>query len=166
MRRLCEDRGLEFYYFLPAGGSYHSGAWPELGNLLRKFDGTQTYVCTPSGSRSLFKPFSAVLTQLSRKREMRADKPPTERQAAAAAKQLLYHERLSTYIANRMLANEETVARFLSEVLVQTGEREAVIRGGFKLSRGDSGGVRVEALGPSGTHEQLTLDIDGEREAA
>ncbi len=97
---------------------------------------------------------------------MRVHKPPTERQAALAAKQLLYHDRLSAYIANRTLANEETLTRFLSEVLAQTGEQETVIRGGFELSRGKNGGVRLEAIEPDGAYEQLALDFDGDREAA
>ena len=35
MRRLCEDRGLEFH-FLTAGGPYHSDAWPDLISQYRK----------------------------------------------------------------------------------------------------------------------------------
>ena len=35
MRRFCEDKGLEFY-FLTAGGPYHSQAWPDLISQYRR----------------------------------------------------------------------------------------------------------------------------------
>ena len=86
----------------------------------------------------------------------------TERRAAEAARQLLYHRERLRWMEGRMEEN----AAVLEAYLVGAGEERAAVAGGYvlALSGGDPGGegaapVEVERAPAGGGGEQLRLDL-------
>jgi hypothetical protein len=80
----------------------------------------------------------------------------TERRAADAARQLLYHQRLSEWISRKTAENEAVLEGYL----VGKGEERAVLIGGYVLERaGEDPGSPIEVseplVGPD--YEQLAL---------
>ena len=80
----------------------------------------------------------------------------TERRAADAARQLLYHRRLSEWISRKTAENEAILEGYLA----LSGEERAVLLGGYVLERvGEERGSPVEVseplVGPN--YEQLAL---------
>lgn len=86
----------------------------------------------------------------------------TERRAAKAARQLLYHRRLSEWISRKTAENEAT----LESYLIGTGEDRVALLGGYVLERADEGQESVVEVseplaGPE--YEQLELPETFER---
>jgi hypothetical protein len=80
----------------------------------------------------------------------------TEKRAASAARQLLYHQRLSEWISQKSAENEA----ILEGYLVGSGEDRAVLVGGYVLERaGEEQGSPIEVSGPlvGPDYEQLAL---------
>jgi len=80
----------------------------------------------------------------------------TEKRAAAAARQLLYHQRLSEWISRKTAKNEAILEGYLA----LSGEERAVLFGGYVLEcTGEERGSLVEVsqplVGPE--YEQLAL---------
>jgi hypothetical protein len=80
----------------------------------------------------------------------------TEKQAASAARQLLYHQKLSEWVSRKTAENEE----FLESYLALSGEDRAILLGGYVLERaGEDRGNPIEVsepmVGPD--YEQLAL---------
>jgi hypothetical protein len=80
----------------------------------------------------------------------------TEKRAASAACQLLYHRRLSEWISRQTAENEAILEGYLA----LSGEERAVLLGGYVLERaGEERGSPVEVseplVGPN--YEQLAL---------
>ena len=69
-------------------------------------------------------------------------RPPTERRAYLAAKQLAHHRERLTWMRERMEENE----RLLRERLEESGERRLVLSGGFAVARAENGEVIVGRL--------------------
>ena len=79
-----------------------------------------------------------------------------EKRAASAARQLLYHQRLSEWISRKTAENEA----ILESYVALSGEERAVLLGGYVLERaGQETGSAIEVseplVGPS--YEQLAL---------
>ena len=71
----------------------------------------------------------------------------TERRAADAARQLLYHQRLMEWISRKTEENEAT----LKSYLIASGEDRVVLLGGYVLERaGEDHESAVEVSEPSG----------------
>jgi len=69
----------------------------------------------------------------------------TEKRAASAARQLLYHQRLSEWIFRKMAENEA----ILEGYLVGSGEERAVLLGGYVLEHaGEDPGGPIEVSEP------------------
>jgi hypothetical protein len=81
----------------------------------------------------------------------------TERQAAFAARQLLYHRERLGWMEERMGEN----AALLESYLALAGEDETVLPGGYVLLREEGSGtpVRVRRIVASGGFEQLRLKV-------
>jgi hypothetical protein len=80
----------------------------------------------------------------------------TEKRAASAAHQLLYHQRLSEWISRKTAENEAVLEGYLA----LSGEERAVLLGGYVLERaGEDRGSPLEVSEPMvGTeYEQLAL---------
>ena len=80
----------------------------------------------------------------------------TEKRAASAARQLLYHRRLSEWISRKTAENEAVLEGYL----VGSGENRAILLGGYMLERaGEDRGSPIEVSEPLvGTeYEQLAL---------
>jgi hypothetical protein len=80
----------------------------------------------------------------------------TEKRAASAARQLLYHQRLSEWISRKTAENEAVLEGYL----LGSGEERAVLLGGYVLERASEDPrcpVRVSEplVGPD--YEQLAL---------
>jgi hypothetical protein len=82
-------------------------------------------------------------------------RPPTERRAYLAAKQLAHHRERFPWMRERMEENE----RLLRERLEESGERRLVLSGGFAVARAENGEVIVGRLPiAENRFEQLELD--------
>ena len=84
----------------------------------------------------------------------------TERRAARAARQLLYHRRLLEWISRKTAENEATLEGYL----IGAGEDRVVLLGGYVLERGDEDrDSAVEVLEPIAgpEYEQLELLAEG-----
>jgi hypothetical protein len=84
----------------------------------------------------------------------------TEKRATSAARQILYHQRLSEWISHKTAENEA----ILESYLVGNGEERAVLLGGYVLERtGEEWGSPIEVsepvVGPE--YEQLALLEEG-----
>lgn len=80
----------------------------------------------------------------------------TERRAARAARQLLYHRKLSEWISRKTAENEASLEGYL----VGTGKGRVVLLGGYVLERaGEDGESVVQVLEPivGPEYEQLEL---------
>jgi hypothetical protein len=81
----------------------------------------------------------------------------TEKRAASAARQLLYHQRVSEWISRKTAQNEA----ILEGYLLGSGEERAVLLGGYVLERagGEERGspVRVSEPMVGADYEQLAL---------
>jgi hypothetical protein len=80
----------------------------------------------------------------------------TEKRAASAARQLLYHQRLSEWISRKTAENEAVLEGYL----LGSGEERAVLLGGYVLERAaEERGSPVRVSEPMvGTeYEQLAL---------
>jgi hypothetical protein len=90
--------------------------------------------------------------------------PPTERQAALAARQLHYHRERVRWIRDRMRDNETLLSLYLAGL-----ENHAmVLPGGYRILNERAlpdRKVAVQKLSPASPYEQLALRI-GEREIA
>ncbi|QIN84601.1 hypothetical protein GBA63_19575 [Rubrobacter tropicus] len=90
--------------------------------------------------------------------------PPTERQAALAARQLHYHRERLRWIRDRMRDNEALLLRYLTGL----EKRATVLPGGYRISgerAAPDRNVAVEKLALANPYEQLVLRM-GEREIA
>jgi len=81
----------------------------------------------------------------------------TERRAANAARQLLYHRERLEWMEERMGEN----AALLESYLTLVGEEEPLLPGGYVLVREEGSGtpVRVRRIAASGGFEQLRIDV-------
>ena len=81
----------------------------------------------------------------------------TERRAALAARQLLYHRERLVWMEGRMDEN----AALLESFLTLAGEEETVLPGGYVLVREEGSGtpVRVRRIVTGGGFEQLRIDV-------
>lgn len=77
----------------------------------------------------------------------------TERRAAAAARQLLYHRRRIQWMAERMEAN----AAALETYLIAQGQEAAVLSGGYAVGITDAGEVAVSEPQAGAGYEQLKI---------
>ena len=77
----------------------------------------------------------------------------TERRAAAAARQLLYHRRRLQWMAERMEAN----AAALETYLIAQGREAAVLSGGYAVGITDAGEVAVSEPQAGPGYEQLKI---------
>jgi hypothetical protein len=83
-------------------------------------------------------------------------RPPTERQAALAARQLHYHRERLGWLRDRMRENENTLSLYLTGLEA----RAAVLPGGYRISGEHASpdrDVAVEKLAPASPYEQLSL---------
>ena len=81
----------------------------------------------------------------------------TERRAAKAARQLLYHRQRLAWMEGRMAEN----AAVLETFLVAVGEERALLPGGYVLTREEEGAaapVEVRRAVAEGGFEQLRMD--------
>ncbi|QIN78353.1 hypothetical protein GBA65_07270 [Rubrobacter marinus] len=89
-------------------------------------------------------------------------RPPTERQAVLAARQLHYHRARLGWLKNRMRENEATLSLYLAGLET----RAAILPGGYQISGEHASpdhGVAIEKLAPSASYEQLSFHVgDGE----
>jgi hypothetical protein len=91
-------------------------------------------------------------------------RPPTERQAALAARQLHYHRDRLGWLRDRMRENEATLSLYLTGLEA----RAAVLPGGYRISGEHASpdrDVAVEKLAPAAPYEQLSLRV-GDRKTA
>ena len=90
-------------------------------------------------------------------------RPPSERQAALAARQLHYHRGRLRWLLSRMQENEDLLRLYLTILDAE----QAVLPGGFRVVRGTplDGGLGVEKLAPNNPYKQLVLPV-GERQVA
>ena len=83
----------------------------------------------------------------------------TERRAANAARQLLYHRERLAWMEERMAENAEVLETFL----VAAGDVRAVLPGGYVLTREELGGagepVEVRKVMAERGFEQLRMDV-------
>lgn len=80
----------------------------------------------------------------------------TEKRAALAARQLLYHRRLLEWISRKTAENEA----ILEGYLVDTGEDRVVLLGGYVLERtGEDGESAVEVSEPIGGPECEQMEL-------
>jgi hypothetical protein len=81
----------------------------------------------------------------------------TERRAASAARQLLYHRECLAWMEERMGGN----AALLEAFLALAGEGETVLPRGYVLLREEGSGtsVRVRRTAAGGGFEQLRIDM-------
>ena len=80
----------------------------------------------------------------------------TERRAALAARQLLYHRRLLEWISRKTAKNEAT----LESYLIGTGEERVVLLGGYVVERAredQASAVEVSEPTAGPEYEQLEL---------
>lgn len=77
----------------------------------------------------------------------------TERRAAAAARQLLYHRRRIQWMAERMEAN----AAALETYLIAQGQEAAMLSGGYAVGITDAGEVAVSEPQAGPGYEQLKI---------
>lgn len=77
----------------------------------------------------------------------------TERRAAAAARQLLYHRQRIQWMAERMEAN----AAALETYLIAQDQEAAVLSGGHAVGVTDAGEVAVSESQPGPGYEQLKI---------
>lgn len=85
----------------------------------------------------------------------------TERRAAKAARQLLYHRQLSEWISRKMVENEAT----LESYLIGCGEGRVVLLGGYVLEHAvedQESSVKVSEPIASPEYEQMELLEDFE----
>jgi hypothetical protein len=76
--------------------------------------------------------------------------------AARAARQLLYHKRLSDWISRKTAENEATLEGYL----IGSGEDSAVLLGGYVLERaGEDGESAVEISEPIAGPEYEQLEL-------
>jgi hypothetical protein len=80
----------------------------------------------------------------------------TERRAALAARQLLYHRERLGWMEERMCEN----AALLESYLALAGKEETLLPGGYFLAREEGSGTPVEVrrTAASGGFEQLRID--------
>ncbi len=90
-------------------------------------------------------------------------RPPTERHAALAARQLHYHRERLRWIRGRMRDNEALLLLYLAHL----GADTTVLQGGYHVQEHASSAreVAVEKLIPKSPYEQLVLRV-GERRIA
>lgn len=81
----------------------------------------------------------------------------TDRRAATAARQLAYHRDRMRWMERRMEENEAALESYLT----LQGSEAATLPGGYRLVRGDSGGLVVEEPEPTTRYEQLELPVYG-----
>lgn len=96
--------------------------------------------------------------RLRRKREVGVRRPPTERRAALAARQLHYHRARLRWLQDRMRDNEALLVWYLTSLEVGV----TVLPGGYQIMGGSaptSQGVAVEKLAPECPYEQLELRV-------
>lgn len=81
----------------------------------------------------------------------------TERRAANAARQLLYHRERLSWMKEKMAENEALLER----LLVESGEERTALPGGYavQLDPGESGHVAVRRLPGGCGYEQLELEV-------
>lgn len=88
-------------------------------------------------------------------------RPPTERQAALAARQLHYHRARLRWIEDRIRDNETVLLLHLTCV----GAGTKVLPGGYRVTLEPAAAppevVEIEKLTPEGTHGQLELRLGG-----
>ena len=90
-------------------------------------------------------------------------RPPTERQAALAARQLHYHREKLLWIQDRMRQNEDLLRLYLT--CLETNV--AVLPGGFRVGGNPATAqeLAIEKLAPKNLYEQLVLPVE-QREIA
>ena len=91
-------------------------------------------------------------------------RPPTERQAALAARQLHYHRERLRWIRDRIRDNEALLSLYLTAL----DARATLLPGGYRISEQHAPpdrDVAVEKFSPANPYEQLALRV-GEREIA
>ena len=80
----------------------------------------------------------------------------TERRAARAARQLLYHRRLLEWISRKTIENEAT----LESYLIGSGEDRVVLLGGYVVERaGENQESLVEVSEPISEPEYEQMDL-------
>lgn len=77
----------------------------------------------------------------------------TERRAAHAARQILYHQERIRWMAERM----ETNAAALETYLAAQGKEAAVLPGGYAVGITDAGDVAVQEPAAGSGYEQLKI---------
>lgn len=77
----------------------------------------------------------------------------TERRAATAARQLLYHRERIRWMEERMELNAATLEAYL----VDQNREAAVVPGGYAVGLADEGGIVVSEPQAGGGFEQLKL---------
>ena len=77
----------------------------------------------------------------------------TERRAARAARQLLYHRERIRWMEERMEANAATLEAYL----VGQDKEAAVVSGGYAVGLADEGGIFVSEPKAGAGYEQLRL---------
>ena len=85
-------------------------------------------------------------------------RPPTERQAALAARQLHYHRERLGWLRDKMQENEALLTLYLTGLET----RAAVLPGGYRISGEHASldrDVAVEKLSPAAPYEQLSLCV-------
>ena len=80
-------------------------------------------------------------------------RPITERRAARAARQLLYHRERSQWMEERMEANAATLEAYL----VDQDKEAAVLFGGYAVTAPEAGEIAVSAPETGAGYEQLRL---------
>ena len=89
-------------------------------------------------------------------------RPPSERQAALAARQLHYHRERLGWLRDKMRDNEALLLSYLTRL----GANAAILPGGYEVKGGlpsPSEDLAVRKLAPESPYEQLALRV-GERE--
>lgn len=89
-------------------------------------------------------------------------RPPSERQAALAARQLHYHRERLRWFRDKMRDNETVLLSYLTRL----DSDAAILPGGYEIAgelASPSGDVAVRKLTPESPYEQLALRV-GERE--
>ena len=88
-------------------------------------------------------------------------RPPTERQAALAARQLHYHRERLRWMRDRVRDNEALLLTYLGRLDAGT----AVLPGGYRIvgKASPAQDVTVEKLMPKSPYEQLALRLGESR---
>lgn len=82
---------------------------------------------------------------------------PTEKRAAKAAGQLLFHRERLEWMRRKIEENELALRSFLKEYEAEVGERVPLF-GGLAATLTPEGGVFVEVVAGASGFEQLSLD--------